>query len=161
MNSSGWSNDDIDTSKRSKLFIYKETTIADYSLITYPDGGCISSSKDLSLFLSELIKGYNGNGTILQNKSYQKLFQKRTFENITPDQQFWIFMEFRNEFIGIKDNMIGQNGGDPGVVTFIYFNPENNIGKILFVNTETDDNYAWPEIQMIWKYLVDFSESLN
>lgn len=31
---------------------------------------------------------------------------------------------------------IGHTGGDPGVVTLMFFNSETKIGKILFVNTD-------------------------
>lgn len=162
MSASGWSSEDIDTAKRSKLFANKEMMIADYSLITYADGGFITSSKDLGLFLSELIKGYNGKGTLLKKGSYDKLFEKQKFSNEETNGEFGIFMEFRDEFLGVKEEMIGHNGSDPGVMTAMYFNPKTEIGKILIVNTDTDftDN-VWPEIQSIWKSLNEYETELN
>ncbi|WP_334125327.1 serine hydrolase domain-containing protein [Empedobacter brevis] len=77
MNDSGWTSADIDTEKRSRLFANKEKMIAEYSLITYADGGFLTSSHDLGLFLSELINGNDGNGKLLSKKSYNKLFEKR------------------------------------------------------------------------------------
>nr|WP_019036949.1 serine hydrolase domain-containing protein [Psychroflexus tropicus] len=62
MTSSGWSSKDIDTTNYSRLFANKEMLIAEYSLITYPDGGFITSNNDLGLFLTELMKGYKGEG---------------------------------------------------------------------------------------------------
>ncbi|MDM1063998.1 hypothetical protein HXZ62_15735 [Empedobacter falsenii] len=56
MNNSGWTEKDIDTTKRCRLFAYNYKMIAEYSLITYDDGGFITSSNDLGIFLSELIK---------------------------------------------------------------------------------------------------------
>lgn len=47
MNNSGWSSKDIDVSMRSRLFANKKKMIADYSLITYADGGFLTSSHDL------------------------------------------------------------------------------------------------------------------
>ena len=162
MSSSGWSSKDIDTTKRSKLFANKEMMIADYSLITYADGGFITSSKDLGLFLSELIKGYKGKGTLLNQKSYQKLFKKQKFPNSETDEEFGIFMEFRDEFLGVKEEMIGHNGSDPGVMTAMYFNPKTEIGKILIINTDTDfTDDVWPEIKSIWKSLNKYETELN
>ena len=162
MASSGWSSKDIDTTKRSKLFANKEMMIADYSLITYADGGFITSSKDLGLFLSELIKGYKGKGTLLNQKSYQKLFKKQKLPNSETDEEFGIFMEFRDEFLGVKEEMIGHNGSDPGVMTAMYFNPKTEIGKILIINTDTDfTDDVWPEIKSIWKSLNKYETELN
>jgi len=162
MTSSGWSSKDIDTTKRSRLFANKEMLIAEYSLITYADGGFITSNNDLGLFLSELMKGYKGSGTLLNKESYTTLFKKQKFPNVETEEEFGIFMEFSKEFIKIKDNVIGHNGSDPGVMTAMYFNPKTETGKILLVNTDSDfdDNY-WPEIQSIWKALIEYEMEFN
>lgn len=162
MNSSGWTSIEIDSTKRSRLFANKKKMIAEYSLITYADGGFLTSSSDLGLFLSELIKGYNGKGKLLNNESYQKLFEKQSFSNNEKTETYGIFNEYRDDFLNVKNNMIGHNGSDPGVFTAMYFNPETEIGKIVIVNTDTDftDN-VWPEIEDIWKYLSNYENSTN
>lgn len=161
MSSSGWTSKDIDTTNRSRLFAHKKMMIAEYSLITYADGGFITSSKDLGLFLTELIKGYKGTGTLLNKKSYKKLFEKRKFPNIKTSEEFGVFIEFTDEFIKINNNMIGHNGSDPGVVTAMYFSPETETGKIMLVNTDSDfDDNFWPETQSIWKSLIKYEIEL-
>lgn len=162
MKASGWSSKDIDTTNRSRLFAHKKMMIAEYSLITKADGGFITSSNDLALFLTELIKGYKGSGTLLSKASYQKLFEKHRFPNVKNDQEFGIFIEFSNQFIRIKDHIISHNGSDPGVMTAMYFNPETEIGKILLVNTDSDfDDNFWPEVQEIWKSLITYESKLK
>lgn len=162
MVSSGWSSKDIDTTKRSRLFAHKELLIAEYSLITYADGGFITSSKDLGLYLTELIKGYKGVGILLNKESYEILFKKRKFENINKDEAFGIFMDFSNEFVKVKDNIIGHNGSDPGAVTAMYFNPKTEIGRIMLINTDSDfDDNFWPEVQLIWKSLIEYETELG
>jgi len=154
MNASGWSSKDIDPAMRSRLFANKEKMIAEYSLITYADGGFLTSGSDLGLFLSELIKGYGGNGKLLNNESYKKLFQKQRFSMDGKNEDYGIFIEFRDGFLTIKEDLIGHNGSDPGVFTAMYFNPETRIGKIVLVNTDTDFTEAvWPEIEEVWKSL--------
>lgn len=162
MNNSGWTSTDIDPTKRSRLFAYKEKMIAEYSLITYADGGFITSSNDLGLFLSELIKGYEGEGKLLSKKSYKKLFEKQKFVNNGKTENYGIFIEFRDDFLKITNEMIGHNGSDPGVFTAMYFNPTTKIGKIVLVNTDTDftDN-VWPEIEEIWKSLSDYENKIT
>ncbi len=162
MNSSGWTSKDIDASQRSKLFINKETTIANYSLITYADGGFISSNQDLNLYLIELINGYHGKGTLLNKESYQKLFEWKTFPNAEEEGKFGIFMEFTNEFIRVKEQVIGHNGSDPGVTTAMYYNPETKTGKIMFINTDSDAGKDyWPEVVSIWKSLIAYESSIH
>jgi len=157
MNSSGWSSKDIDVAKRSRLFANNEKMIAEYSLITYADGGFLTSSHDLGLFLSELIKGYGGKGILLNKESYQKLFQKQTFTSNGKSEEYGLFMEFRNEFLNVKNDFIGHNGSDPGAFTAMYFNPKAKIGTIVLVNTDTDfTDDVWPEIKQIWKSLADY-----
>lgn len=152
MNSSGWSSNDIDPTKRSRLFATKDKMIAEYSLITYADGGFITSSYDLGLFLSELIKGYSGKGTLLNKESYQKLFEKHQFADNGKSEDFGVFIEFRNGFLNISEDLIGHNGSDPGVFTAMYFNPITKIGKVVLVNTDTDfTDGVWPEIEAIWQ----------
>lgn len=162
MNSSGWSSKDIDTNRRSRLFANKEKMIAEYSLITYPDGGFLTSSKDLGLFLSELIKGYEGNGKLLKKENYKKLFEKQTFVSNGTNEKYGVFIEFRDSFLDIKNDMIGHNGSDPGVFTAMYFNPKTKIGTIVLVNTDTDFTATvWPEIEQIWKSLSNYQNTIN
>lgn len=162
MNSSGWTSTEIDSTKRSRLFASKEKMIAEYSLITYADGGFLTSSHDLGLYLSELIKGYAGNGKLLNKESYKKLFEKQQSLNNEKTEDYGIFIEFRDGFLNIKNDMIGHNGSDPGVFTAMYFNPQTKIGKIVLVNTDTDftDN-VWPEIEQIWKTLSEYEDIMN
>lgn len=160
MEASGWLSRDIDTTTRSKLYIDKETIIPEYSLITYPDGGFITSSADLSRFLSELIKGYKGNGTLLNPKSYKQLFHKHELPSSESDEEFGIFMDYAKKFIGVEAHMIGHDGGDPGILTAMYFDPDTGWGRILLVNTDSDYNEAyWPQVQSIWKSLLNYEVS--
>lgn len=162
MTASGWSSKDIDVTMRSRLFANKEKMIADYSLITYADGGFLTSSHDLGLFLSELIKGYGGNGVLLNKESYKELFEKQKFSNNGKHEYYGVFIEFRDEFLNIKNDMIGHNGSDPGVFTAMYFNPKTKIGKVVLVNTDTDFTHGvWPEIEEIWKSLSNYENTIK
>ena len=101
MPNSGWSFDEVDFSYHSILYSNIETELAFYQLITYPDGGLITSSSDLGKYLSELISGYSGNGRILKAESYKELFKphltdenhKERNENVYNDEyNMGIFM---------------------------------------------------------------------
>ena len=158
MNSSGWANANIDISQRSRSFINKDTLVPKYELITYPDGGFISSTSDLSRYLIELMKGKAGKGTLLNQASYIELFAKQLNKTQLPekaqDANSGIFMDF-------SKHGLGHSGGDPGIVTFMYFNPETNIGKIVFENTDFEDDRAViNSFKAIWKSLEGFENGL-
>ncbi|WP_300671880.1 serine hydrolase domain-containing protein [Soonwooa sp.] len=162
MENSGWSYTDIDVSKRSRLFATKEKMIAEYFLTTYADGGFLTSSHDLGLFLSELINGYHGKGQLLNQESYKKLFEKHQFVENNKTETYGIFIEFRDDFLKVKNEMIGHNGSDPGVFTAMYFNPKTKIGKVVLVNTDTDfRDDVWPEIEKIWASTSEYEKSIS
>jgi len=155
---SGWSNETIELSKRSKNFVHKDTLIADYKLITYPDGGMITSTNDLSRYLSELIQGYNGTGTLLSKEGYKELFKKQLTERELGEK---IANNNTGIFIDYGKYGVGHNGGDPGVLTFMYFDPETAIGKLLFINTDYDSNQeVIKSFFKLWKVLESYESKL-
>ncbi|MBL4605304.1 MAG: beta-lactamase family protein, partial [Flavobacteriaceae bacterium] len=139
MSNSGWFFNEVDFSKHSKLYSNKETELAFYRLVNYPDGGLITSSSDLGKYLTELISGYNGNGKILTNENYKKLFKPYLVDENFKERNEGVYNDEYNMgiFMGISaQGQIGHTGGDPGVATHMFFNTKTNIGKILIVNTE-------------------------
>ena len=163
MNDTGWGFDDIDFSKHSKLYLDTETELAFYRLVNFPDGGLLTSSSDLGKFLSELIKGYNGEGRILKKESYDELFRqqlteahfKERSENAYNDEyNMGIFMGFSAK------GYVGHTGGDPGVAAFMFFNPETNLGRILIVNTELDKK-GINEFMAIWNKLQEYENQVK
>ncbi|MEM6766093.1 MAG: serine hydrolase, partial [Bacteroidota bacterium] len=70
MNASGWSYDDIEEANHSILYNENHLAYPKYALVTYPDGGLITNHQDLSIYLMELMKAYEGSGTLLEKESY-------------------------------------------------------------------------------------------
>lgn len=165
MKNSGWSIKDLDDSKRSKFYLFKGQKIADYTCITYPDGGLFTSSEDLSTYLSEFIKGYQGKGIILKSESYKELFKKHFDSNINESGRINVgtFVEYNNSFIGSTDLLIGHNGSDLGSLAMMYFNPETNIGKILMINTDIDykEDVVVPYIKDVWNTMITYENKLK
>lgn len=161
MSDSGWGYNEIDFSKHSKLYANPDTELAFYHLVNYPDGGLITSTHDLGLYLTELMKGYTGSGTILSKNSYSSLFAPNLTDDIHPKRNKE--NEYNDEFdMGIfmglsAKGQIGHTGGDPGVATFMFFNSVTNIGKILFVNTELDKEGVNEFISIVLK-LAEFED---
>ncbi len=55
--------------------------------------------------------------------------------------------------------MEGHSGGDPGVITMMYFLPELNIGIMTLANTNADKNNI-NGYNEIWKTLVEYAKKL-
>ncbi|MEM8909883.1 MAG: serine hydrolase domain-containing protein [Bacteroidota bacterium] len=165
MNNSGWSFDKVDFSQHTKLYATEQAQIPFYSLITYPDGGLITSIDDLSQYLVELIRGYAGKGTLLTPSSYQEIFKPQLSEthfkerdNDRPyDDEYnaGIFMGFT------PNGHIGHTGGDPGVSTFMFFNPELKIGRILMINTNLINDKGVQQYFSIWDKLEEYQLQLQ
>ncbi|MGB5819920.1 MAG: serine hydrolase domain-containing protein [Saonia sp.] len=164
MSSSGWRFEDIDISKHTKLYALSGDEIPFYSLVTYPDGGLITSINDFSNYLSELINGHSGKGALLTKESYNLLFSEllaadnfneRGAENPFDDEYN------SGVFFGhTPAGYIGHTGGDPGVSTFMFFDPKTKTGRLLFVNTDLDPKGA-KQFYTIWNILGDYEIKLN
>ncbi|MEZ4797282.1 MAG: serine hydrolase domain-containing protein [Flavobacteriaceae bacterium] len=165
MEASGWHFKDVDFSKHSKLYDDPKTVLPFYSLVTYPDGNFITSVNDLSIYLNELIKGYNGNGTILNKDSYKEFYRPQLeAHNFTERNERNPYNESYNVgiFMGFGySGYIGHTGGDPGTASMLFFNPKNNIGRILIVNTSFSGKEGSRAFFGIWDALEKYQDKLH
>ena len=160
MTSSGWSFQDIDLQDHSVLYADPETELPRYSLITYPDGGLITSPADLAKYLTELIRGYSGNGSLLNGDSYQELFRiqledhqflERDVEDDYDDEyNTGIFMGYSPK------GYIGHMGGDPGIASYMFFNPTTKTGRIIMINTTVRNSDGVDQFYAIWDTLGEY-----
>lgn len=157
MNSSGWSFKDIDRNKLSVLYNNTNSPLPKYSLITYPDGGLITSAKELGYYLIELIKGYEGEGSLLSKESYQQIFKEQLKPENLPDRDAEnIYDDEYNTgiFMGVTpEGYIGHSGSDPGISTLMFFNPKTNIGRVLIINTSLNSSKGVEQFFSIWNTL--------
>jgi CubicO group peptidase (beta-lactamase class C family) len=163
MSNSGWSYDDIDFNKHSKLYNKKQKELALYGLVTYPDGGLRTSANDMGKYICELIKASAGGGIILNTTNYEELFTpvlsdkhftERNVENAFNDEyNMSVFMGFSAK------EYIGHTGGDPGVVSLMFFNPETQLGYYFISNTDFNKN-AGEQFWDVWSALLKHGESL-
>ena len=150
MSSTSWIFEEVDSSNYSKLY-YDDKELPYYKILSYPDGGLITSSTDLSKFLVDLIKGYTGNGNVLSNKGYKELFKSQLNKTIFKNKKNYNVGIFTEKELAY--NMIGHAGGDPGTNTMMYFNTETKKGKILILNTDSDKEKSNEIFWEIWNTL--------
>lgn len=150
MNASGWHFDEVDMQTHSQLYMENKDEIPRYTLITFPDGGFISSVHDLTLYIQEIMRGYHGNGKILTSASFQNMLTLHT----PPEDEYGIFWELTTE------GRIGHNGADPGIFTYMQFDPKTGIGRIFFTNTDASKKSV-DMLRKVWKALGKYGKKLN
>ena len=102
-------------------------------------------------------------GQVLRNNSFDELFTEQLSEVEIPDRDeedayddeynTGIFMGFTPK------GYIGHTGGDPGVATFMFFNAETGVGRILMINTRISSQEGAEQFYAIWNTLEKY-ESL-
>jgi CubicO group peptidase (beta-lactamase class C family) len=150
MASTTWNIEEVDRTKHSKLY-HNEQELPYYKILSYPDGGLITSSKDLSVFLFDLIKAYDGKGSILKANSYEELFKSQLNEAAFEGKRNYNVGIFTEKELAYQ--VIGHAGGDPGTNTMMYFNTETKRGKIMILNTDSDKEGDMDAYWGIWNAL--------
>ena len=164
MTHSGWSFNTIDFLKYTHTFQNKTTAYPYYSLNTYPDGGMLTTTNDMSRYILELMKGYWGQGVLLSKESYQEYFtpqlKAKNFINRSTS-------EYSDEYnLGItigfgSTGNFGHTGGDPGLFSVIWFDKDSKIGKYFIVNTECENKEFGKSQKAIYDLLDEYSIKLN
>lgn len=117
-----------------------------YTFPDYPNGGLRTTVRDLSVFLRAIIQ--NGTYNSIPILSQASTTEMKTLQNGSTEQ----CLSFYYETINAK-KYLGHSGGEMGVTTEMYFDPQTNIGVIVFNN---DDD---AELADIISYLFNFGEN--
>lgn len=107
-----------------------------YSFPNYPDGLVRTSVRELSYYLSAMMNGGKFKGKrVLKKETVNKMLTLQTstnkFQGLT-----WHIYEW--DVAGNNDVLWGHTGGDPGITTYMFFNPVSKLGVITFQNASTD-----------------------
>lgn len=117
-----------------------ENKVATPSLgqINYPDGGIHTNLDELSMYLIEMIKGYNGKSDLLTKNSFKQMMSPHLSEEVAATNTEQKTFNNIGVFWQMDDNgSIKHYGGNPlGGSVYFSFNPKTNIGKILMTNSD-------------------------
>jgi hypothetical protein len=150
MRFTSWHIDKENQGAMAALYFPAGKQVPAYRLITYPDGGLLSTAEDLSIFLREMIKAYSGNSTYLEPEYAQIMLPGDQDTN----RVFW--------GMGEKSRNIGHGGSDPGVQTDLQFNADSKIGRIILTNVNAEDNETlWTQYREIHDILAQYEKKLN
>lgn len=161
MKNTGWMISEVDTSKYIRPYAYitaenrkyilgmarlytggsefKEGSYVPnclYSFSNYPDGLVRTSVRELSYYLAALLNGGELNGKrILKKETLDKMWTVQ-LEGKHSQGLCWRTSDFETPYG--KVTLWGHSGLDPGIQTFLYFNPANKTGVITFQNNPAD-----------------------
>ncbi|MCX6215823.1 serine hydrolase domain-containing protein [Spirosoma sp.] len=105
-----------------------------YHQITYPDGGLRTNTSDLGKYLISLLQGYQGGEKLLKRVSYTTMFTPQ-FSHESPPKGIRLTTRNKGIFWNLYVNgTIGHDGDDPGVSSFLFFNPRTGLGGVFLSN---------------------------
>ncbi len=103
-----------------------------YTFIDYPDGGLRTTVIDLSKFLRMMIMNGNFNGHEILKPETLMLMKQPTQE---MDEDGYIYTLGLLYYKIGNFNLCGFDGGEQGVTTLMFYDPDSSVGAIVFTNT--------------------------
>ncbi len=147
MEVSTWRLEDVDLNQHAKTYSLENDVLPRYSLITYPDGGLMTSANNLGIYLSEIMRMQEGKSELLKQESYQEMAKIR-IEHGGKTGVFWEVDE---------RGRLEHGGGDPGIFTYVQVRTEQKIAIAFITNT-----LAWENKEMLatfsqmWREMVEY-----
>ncbi|WP_298223647.1 serine hydrolase domain-containing protein [Flavobacterium sp.] len=160
MKNTAWNFEDLNQNLISKIYAQndeqKPTGVVEhpqYYMTNYPVSGLKTNALDLSSYLIELIKGFEGKGKLLNSNSYQTLFKPQLNCEGLNKSDTSIFNDKYNIATLWSVSVTGVRlhfGGNNGVYAFIYFNPKTKKGALAYSNLR--DNSFGEILKIVTKF---------
>ncbi len=150
MNNSTWELAKADRSMKATGYLVPGVPLPHYELITFADGGLITSIDDLGKFALEMMNCYAGKGTILSEVQAKEMMTPYLKDAKEKYGIFWA--------ISSSGLSRGHSGGDPGTMTQMYFQPKTGIAKVMFMNCPPIDKSSGEAINRAWKTMKKFEK---
>lgn len=161
MKTSGWFIKEIDMEKHAKLYQNKgDSTVVFpiYGFTTYPDGGLRTSVAELSRFFITLLNNGLYNKKQILRKDMLAEMKRLQFTPVNKPEN--IDLKTKNEglFWRTKNNAtrLGHGGNDYGIKTMMLTNLKQEVGVILFTNTEDDNDERTSSFYFIFEQLLKY-----
>lgn len=133
MHQSAFFREELPIENSATLYTSKIYPLPEWSHPSYPDGNICTSNADMTLYLQEMLRGVNGNGTLLSKEGYEILFSRKSPNFINGKNG-----DIHAVFWDLAGKRIQHSGGDYGVLSFLSFNPSTNSGFYLISNINPD-----------------------
>ena len=148
MQASGLKLEEVELEKHAALYSLEGAVLPRYTLITYPDGGMLTNCEDLAGYLQQMMAGYVGKSDLMTAASFQEMMKVQFAEEKERSGIFWDIS---------KTDRIGHNGGDPGIFTYIQFDPTSRVGYVFMTNCAAyEDEQGLKSFIAIWSALKEY-----
>ncbi|MGN7986325.1 serine hydrolase domain-containing protein [Pedobacter sp. 22226] len=142
MNRSAWKLNKADLKNYARPYYKRNAPFPYYHFITYPEGGLRTNTFELGKYVMAIIRGYNGDESLLKRASYAAMFMPQ-FSAQAPPKGISLVKRNKGIFWNLYTNgTIGHDGDDPGVSSFLFFNPKTGLGGIFLCNKYLEDKTA-------------------
>lgn len=147
----GYSKNKYNINTKTFFPSFRITPVPDYEIITYPDGGIRSNVQDLTRFLQAIMKNekLDQEQFLLQQSIDEMLSKQLDSDKVMLKGNEGIFWNH------MPNGLIGHSGGDPGITTFMYMNPEKTIAFCLLINYH-DEVIPKKDLQAIFNAISKF-----
>ncbi|MEM7659735.1 MAG: serine hydrolase domain-containing protein, partial [Bacteroidota bacterium] len=146
-----WELTQVPEAKYATPYWYDQTPFPRYTLITYPDGGLLTSVADMARLTQEWMRGYHGESELLPQSAFEEML-KVQFEGGDRPGLFWDHTDA---------GWVAHGGGDPGTYTLVMFHPEKNLGKIFFTNIFADfSDEQKAQFREIWVLMSEYQDRM-
>lgn len=144
MNSTAWDLKDLPAARVSKVYAANDersptgvVVHPQYFMTNYPVSGLRTNAIDLSVFLVEMIRGYNGKGKLLSAAAYRTLFTEQPSREGMNRKDSSIFNGKYSIALLWSVSASGHRmhfGGNTGIYAFMYFDPKTQRGALAYCN---------------------------
>jgi len=135
---------------KATTYFQNQLEVPNHQSILYPSGGYYSTAADLSLYLIELLKCYEGDGELVTKETMLQMIQPQ----LSPQQSPPSATKNRGIIWTLNRQDVGHNGGNYGVVLFMTFNKKENFGRLFMTNISSyKDQALIPQMVEIWNLL--------
>lgn len=122
-----------------------QIAVPKHTPILYPTGGMLLSCTELTTYLTEMIRGFKGNGSFLRPTSFQTMMSPSD-QGAGEQGIFW----------NISDTFISHNGGNYGTICLMGFDKNTGAGKLFMTNISSyRSGSVLEEVSNIWKKIDD------
>lgn len=158
LNQTQWNFEEKNNLVQASTYFQDQQVVPTYQSILYPSGGMHSTLHDLSLYLMEVLKTYEGTNSLLPTT----VFREMVSPQLIPAQSPLSDTKNQGFMWELNGQQAGHNGGNYGVTLFMSFDKEKGYGRIFMTNISSyKDQKLIPQMVEIWKLLGKEGELLS
>lgn len=118
-------------------YVRRGTPFGHIGFPTWPDGMVRASSADVAILLATIMNSGHFQNTQLLAPESVKIMLNPTMPHAPGHGVFWQTTVSDFSTALFDQSIIGHSGSDPGATTFMYFNPDTQLGAVILMNSDT------------------------